>query len=223
MTFFTKTRRTLLMGLASGVLQGLGGSLLLDAEARPNPLISPPIHWKPRMSLGMLFPLQVGLEGTAWKELWTIDLGFFALPFREKRLIDLINLEIGSQWSLGTQTPFFMALHLGYHRLRFQGSLTALKAEGVTLATDAFLKLNALFVAPRLGIRYSLSQQLFAETCLGLDLPFVSWGSLDFANQEKGTSSQKDPLLASNASRAMEKLAHLPWPHFTLFRLIGFF
>ena len=115
--------------------------------------------------------------------------------------------------------PFFVSLGLGYRKIAITADLSTFKIEGESLATSATLNLGTLYFGPSVGWEFDLSRKLSLGVELGLQLTLVAGGSLYLEDSKTGANSDDSEVLRTNSSAAMGRIASLPLPKVTLFRL----
>lgn len=204
---------------------GLGS----QAQALPSQISS--IAWSPEVIVALPQPLSFGAvfscEGSsalcskAWN--YYSNVGFFRWPLAiSERSFAEWSAEVGVRYA-PFSFPLFFSMGVGYRYLSVSAQMASFTIEGETLASSGSLNFSTPFLAPSVGWNFTLSRNLVLGLDLGIQVPFLSSGTLYLEDAKTGTNSDTSEVLKTNSSLQMGRIASLLIPKFTLVRLTWYF
>lgn len=179
-----------------------------------------PLAWLPRASIGAPHFLQGGAEA-----FYRPDQRAFAdafgvyLPLAGQKSIGLYGLRAGAKWYPWHPKNWFAAASLGYHRGLLSANMSQFQIEGTMIADNGVLDVNAIYFSPHFGIELPLSEKFTCEFDIGLQVPLIAWGSLFVENRSTGANSNNSADLTLKNANYISRIATIPLPEITLFRL----
>ncbi len=187
-----------------------------------NETISNP--WRFRIDAGLSAPqpVQLGFQAYTRDDLrWFGELGFFTFSAGE-RGATIYGLQGGFRWFPGTSGGdhgFYASAAAGYQHARVSAVLSALKIEDETIADAAVIRFSSIFVSPAVGYVFRLTEKVTLACELGVQIPLLSFGDLYLKNDSNGQNSDNSDLLSVNSRNYISRLANIPLPQITFFRL----
>lgn len=167
-------------------------------------------------------PLTLGYERT-FADLPSIHFfgegGYFALPLSG-------NLKKVSVWGVSVGARYFPLENwlyatgaLGFRQMGLSSDLSKLQIDGVSLANNADLTLNAIIADLGVGGQWFLSSRLALSVEVGMQLPIpgLHWGSTEIVqNVPDGTD------LSVDDEDALDRITGMPLPKIALVRFIWY-
>jgi hypothetical protein len=214
---FSEFMRQLIRALQ---LSGLGIALLSQTAFAVEKL-----HWGPEVAVSLPQPLQIGArafcEGDEFfckENLHAfMNAGYFYLPISSKS-ISAMSAELGARY-FPFGKIFYLSGGVGYRAITLSADTSLFEIDDETIATDSQLNLRTLYFASALGASFSLSETLSISFDVGLQSPIMGSGNIHLSNDNTGEHSNNSDLLRVDSDPAVSRIARLPLPRITLFRL----
>lgn len=206
--------------------------------SEPTVLVPPPLvvevpavprhfHVAPVIGISFPQPVVIGVETSCEGESkfcsrhlrYGWEGGFVPLSLSSgQRKLSIFSTQAGVRYFPSARgTGWVFGLGLGFRRISFSTDLSAFKLNNEVLASSATLTTSSLFLAPSVGGRWNLTQNLQIAVDLGIQLAVVSSGGLEFVNNR----ADRDPAVdLATDTASIQRLGSLKIPQITLTRLI---
>lgn len=167
-------------------------------------------------------PLSIGYE-VIYPELpslhFFVEGGYFTLPLsgRLKRA-SIWSVEVGTRW-FPFQNCWYLSGTLGFRQIGLSTDISNLKLDGVSLANNADLTLNAAIAGVTVGGQWYLSPKVAFTAELGLQLPIPSLhGGKTRIVQDVPDGTD----LSVDDADALSRITSIPVPQIALARFIWY-
>ena len=146
--------------------------------------------------------------------------GYFYMPLNGSLKKAVIWSVQGGARYFPFQSWWYLTGSLGFRQIELAANISNLQVNGVALANDADLFLNAMIVNTAVGGQWFLSKNVAISVELGVQLPVPGLhGGVTSIVQ---TSTQNGLDLSTDSSNALEAITNNPIPQIALVRFIWY-
>jgi len=191
---------------------------------------SPPLDersWilEPEFAVNLPQPLEIGVRAHRPGETrlsWFADGGYFYFPIGGGggRYFNAFGGQAGARYSPREGLPYFGRLSLGYRSMGLVLDMSNYKGfDSSVIANQGMVSLYTIYAEASVGAEWKVSRRLALGFDLGVQVPVLGWGGMNFVNNTTGENSSNSATLAVDASIAIGRWARLILPQVTLIRL----
>jgi hypothetical protein len=184
--------------------------------------IEAPSRWGLTAGISLPQPLTVGGEwiDSSWPELrYFFEGGYFSLPMSSRvNQIDIWSVQVGARY-FPLQNWVYASGGLGFRHIGLGADISSLKMDGVSLANDANLSLNAVVANLCAGGQWQISKRfsLAAELGFQIPIPGLHGGSTTIVQEEPDGTD-----LSVDDSDALKRVTGISIPQIALIRFIWY-